>query len=196
MRLWGACACLFLMLCISGLRSEEESDKSQKVVEHVETEILVEPETCTETSDVGDTLHIHYTGKLLNGQVFDTSLSRDPLVVELGRKTVIPGLEQGLLGVCAGQKLKVTIPPHMAYGKRGFPPSIPSDAALEFEVDVVTLSKQTPWQRVVNNVIPLVCLALVPGLLCLIGVYLYTKSSTPKVSKKKLKEEKKKSKKK
>uniref|UniRef100_A0A8C7CN84 peptidylprolyl isomerase n=1 Tax=Oncorhynchus kisutch TaxID=8019 RepID=A0A8C7CN84_ONCKI len=79
-------------------------------------------------------------GKLLaDGKVIDSSLSRDPLVVELGKRTVIPGLEQSLVGVCEGQKIKTTIPPHLAYGKRGYPPTIPADAALEFEVEVILI---------------------------------------------------------
>lgn len=70
------------------------------------------------------------------------------------------------------------------------------DAALEFEVEVVSLSRQTPWQKLVNDVFPLVCLALVPSLLGLVGLYLYKKASAQQSGKKKVKDKKGKQKKK
>uniref|UniRef100_A0A8C7PJM7 peptidylprolyl isomerase n=1 Tax=Oncorhynchus mykiss TaxID=8022 RepID=A0A8C7PJM7_ONCMY len=153
--------------------------------------VQVKPETCSVTSEMGDTLQIHYTGKLLaDGKVIDSSLSRDPLVVELGKRTVIPGLEQSLVGVCEGQKIKTTIPPHLAYGKRGYPPTIPADAALEFEVEVMSLIQATPWQKMVNDVFPLVCLGLVPTLLGMVGLYLYNKANAQRPGKKKAKDKK------
>lgn len=68
--------------------------------------------------------------------------------------------------------------------------SLPGDAALEFEVEVVSLLQQTPWQKMVNDVFPLVCLALVPTLLGLVGLYLYKKANAEKPSKKKAKDKK------
>ena len=66
----------------------------------------------------------------------------------------------------------------------------PADAVLEFEVEVLTLAQQTRWQKMVNEVLPLVCLALVPTLLGLVGLYLYKKASAPSQSKKKTKDKK------
>ncbi|NXV20583.1 FKB11 isomerase, partial [Cepphus grylle] len=127
-------------------------------------------------------------GSLEDGRIIDTSLSRDPLQVELGKRQVIPG-ERGD-GVLGGEKRRAIIPPHLAYGKRGSPPTIPGDAVLRFEVELVALSRASYWQKVVNEVLPLLCLGLVPALLGLIGYHLYRKASSPKLSKKKLKEEK------
>ncbi|XP_072308833.1 peptidyl-prolyl cis-trans isomerase FKBP11 [Eucyclogobius newberryi] len=163
---------------------------AEDTVEDLQVDTLVKPETCDVLSVMGDTLQIHYTGKLMDGKVIDTSLSRDPLVVELGKRTVITGLEQSLLGVCAGQKIKATIPAHLAYGKKGYPPTIPGDAVLEFEVEVISVLQQTPWQKMVNDVFPVVCLALVPTLLGLVGLYLYKKASAQKQGKKKAKDKK------
>ncbi|KAL7832985.1 hypothetical protein SRHO_G00300030 [Serrasalmus rhombeus] len=180
---------LIVLLAALTFSAAEESE-AEKTVEELVVETLAEPETCTVTSEMGDTLRIHYTGRLLDGKVIDSSLSREPLVVELGKRTVISGLEQALLGVCEGQKIKATIPAHLAYGKRGYPPTIPGDAALEFEVEVVSLVQQTPWQKLVNDVFPLVCLALVPTLLGLVGLYLYKKSTAQPQGKKKNKDKK------
>ncbi|NWV55470.1 FKB11 isomerase, partial [Daphoenositta chrysoptera] len=135
-------------------------------------------------------------GSLEDGRIIDSSLSRDPLQVELGKHQVIPGLEQSLLDMCVGEKRRAIIPPHLAYGKRGSPPTIPGerspqgDAVLRFEVELVGLSRASYWQKVVNEVLPLLCLGLVPALLGLIGFHLYRKASSPKLSKKKQKEEK------
>ncbi|XP_068266748.1 peptidyl-prolyl cis-trans isomerase FKBP11 [Nyctibius grandis] len=148
------------------------------------------PEGCTELSAPGDTVHVHYTGTLEDGRVIDTSLGRDPLQVELGKRQVIPGLEQSLLDMCVGEKRRAVIPPQLAYGKRGSPPAIPGDAVLRFEVELVGLSRASYWQKVVNEVLPVLCLGLVPALLGLIGYHLYRKASSPRLSKKKLKEEK------
>ncbi|XP_043939729.1 peptidyl-prolyl cis-trans isomerase FKBP11 [Protopterus annectens] len=179
---------LLCLPCFDRSRAEEKSESSSPGELSIERLISTE---CAEPSALGDTLHLHYTGKLLDGRVIDTSLSRDPLVIELGKKQVIPGLEQSLLGVCAGEKRKVTIPPHLAYGKRGFPPTVPGDAVLEFETEVVALFKATYGQKIMNDILPLLCIALVPTLFALIGYYLYAKANSSKVSKKKLKEEKK-----
>ncbi|KAG5274950.1 hypothetical protein AALO_G00141950 [Alosa alosa] len=181
--------CLVLLAALIFVAAQEE-EVFQNVVEELTVEIVEKPETCDITSEMGDTLQIHYTGRLMDGKVIDSSLSRDPLLVELGKRTVITGLEQSLLGVCEGQKIKATIPPHMAYGKRGYPPTIPGDAALVFEVEVVSLSKQTPWQKLVNDVFPMLCLALVPTLLGLVGLYLYNKANAQKGGKKKAKDKK------
>ncbi|CAL1608950.1 unnamed protein product [Knipowitschia caucasica] len=179
-----SCVLLLAALCSVSLCEEDTGDTHEL---HVDT--LVKPEICELLSAMGDTLHIHYTGKLMDGKVVDTSLSREPLVVELGKRTVIAGLEQSLVGVCAGQKIKATIPAHLAYGKKGYPPTIPGDAVLEFEVEVISLSPQTQWQKMVNHVFPLVCLLLVPTLLGLVGLYLYTKANA-QGQKKKNKEKK------
>uniref|UniRef100_A0A8C2ALU8 peptidylprolyl isomerase n=1 Tax=Cyprinus carpio TaxID=7962 RepID=A0A8C2ALU8_CYPCA len=168
----------------------EDGDSSESVIEQLVVETLVKPETCTITSEMGDTLQIHYTGRLMDGKVIDTSLSREPLVVELGKRSVITGLEQALVGLCEGQKIKATIPAHLAYGKRGYPPTIPGDSTLEFEVEVISLSQQTPWQKIVNDILPLLCLALVPTLLGLVGLYLYNKARAQPQGKKKSKDKK------
>ncbi|XP_075407894.1 peptidyl-prolyl cis-trans isomerase FKBP11 [Tenrec ecaudatus] len=182
---------LLLLLLSRGLCRAEAGAETESPVQSLQVQTLVEPpEPCEEPAAYGDTLHIHYTGSLVDGRIIDTSLTRDPLVIELGQKQVIPGLEQSLLDMCVGEKRRAIIPSHLAYGKRGFPPSIPADAVLKFDVELVALVRANYWQKLVKGIVPLVGIVLVPALLGLIGYHLYKKASSPKVSKKKLKEEK------
>ncbi|KAM5333986.1 peptidyl-prolyl cis-trans isomerase FKBP11 isoform 2-T2 [Glossophaga mutica] len=206
---------LCLLLLLSGVVCQAETGfETESPVRTLQVETLVEPpEPCAEPAAFGDTLHIHYTGSLVDGRVIDTSLTRDPLVIELGQKQVIPGLcpdqepnlllcemtpsqlsdtglEQSLLDMCVGEKRRAIIPSHLAYGKRGFPPSIPADAVLQFDVELIALIRANYWQKLVKGILPLVGMAMVPALLSLVGYHLYKKANRPKVSKKKLKEEK------
>lgn len=88
---------------------------------------------------VGDTVLVHYTGWLEDGTQFDSSLdSGQPLPVTLGQGSVIRGWEEGLLGMQAGGKRKLIIPPDLAYGAQGYPGAIPPNATLTFDVELVS----------------------------------------------------------
>lgn len=64
----------------------------------------------------GDTVRIHYTGKLTDGTQFDSSDGRDPLEFTLGAQQVIPGMESGVEGLAIGEKSTLEIPAAQAYG--------------------------------------------------------------------------------
>jgi peptidylprolyl isomerase len=64
----------------------------------------------------GDTVKIHYTGRLNDGVIFDTSLEKDPLEFKLGSGAVIPGFESAVMGMTVGDKKTTTIPMDEAYG--------------------------------------------------------------------------------
>lgn len=64
-----------------------------------------------------DTVKVHYTGKLKDGQVFDTSEGKDPIEFTLGKGQLIPGFEKGLLNMKVNEKKTVTIPKEEAYGE-------------------------------------------------------------------------------
>jgi len=67
----------------------------------------------------GDTVKVHYTGKLESGEEFDSSRERDqPISFELGKAQVIPGFEQAVEGMAPGESKQVTIEPEQAYGDR------------------------------------------------------------------------------
>ena len=66
----------------------------------------------------GDTVNVHYTGKLEDGTVFDSSVEREPLEFTLGAGTIVPAFEEAVRGMQAGQSKTVTIPSQEAYGPR------------------------------------------------------------------------------
>jgi FKBP-type peptidyl-prolyl cis-trans isomerase len=86
----------------------------------------------------GDTVRVHYTGRLLSGAKFDSSLDRnEPFEFTLGQGQVIKGWDEGVVGMKKGGKRRLTIPSEMAYGKVGSPPKIPPDATLEFDIELL-----------------------------------------------------------
>jgi len=100
-------------------------------------------EECTVKSRKGDKLKMHYTGTLEDGTEFDSSIPRgDPLEFTLGMGQVIKGWDQGLLGMCKGEKRKLSIPPHLGYGESGAPPKIPGNSVLIFEVELVDINRK------------------------------------------------------
>ena len=70
------------------------------------------------TAKQGDTVHIHYSGSLDDGTVFDSSADRDPLSFTIGSGQVIPGFEEAVIGMAIDEKKNVTIPVDKAYGPR------------------------------------------------------------------------------
>jgi len=88
----------------------------------------------------GKTVSVNYRGTLADGTQFDSSYDRnEPLTFILGGGQVIQGWELGILGMKVGEKRKLTIPPELGYGPNGFPPVIPANATLTFDVELVAV---------------------------------------------------------
>jgi FKBP-type peptidyl-prolyl cis-trans isomerase len=83
---------------------------------------------------------VHYVGTLTDGTKFDSSRDRGQgFRFTLGRGEVIQGWDNGVAGMKIGEIRKLTIPPALGYGKRGFPPVIPPDSTLVFEVELLAI---------------------------------------------------------
>ncbi|XP_070577940.1 peptidyl-prolyl cis-trans isomerase FKBP2-like [Ptychodera flava] len=129
---------LLLVVCVLAVCHAEKKDKKLQIG------VKKRVENCTVKSKKGDTLHMHYEGKLEDGTEFDSSIPRgEPFVFTLGSGQVIKGWDQGLIGMCEGEKRKLVIPSELGYGERGAPPKIPGGATLIFEVELLKIVRKS-----------------------------------------------------
>ena len=91
---------------------------------------------------VRSTLKVNYSGWLPDGTLFDSSLNpgRDPFVFTLGVGQVIPGWDEGMVGMKVGGKRRLVIPSNLGYGTSGSSPSIPPNSVLIFDVQLLSVS--------------------------------------------------------
>ena len=92
-------------------------------------------------AEPGKTVFVQYSGYLMDGTKFDSSYRiGQPLMFKLGTGSVIKGWEQGIVGMKEGGKRKLLIPAHLAYGSKGNSPTIPPNAHLMFDVELVRVN--------------------------------------------------------
>lgn len=89
----------------------------------------------------GKQVKVHYTGTLENGKKFDSSIGGEPFVFTIGVGQVIPGWDEGVMGMKVGGKRKLTIPSKLGYGERGAGGVIPPNATLLFDVELLDVEK-------------------------------------------------------
>ena len=111
------------------------------------------PTECEEGDRVkpGDQLGMHYTGTIdassktgTPGKQFDSSRGRGVFDTRIGVGQVIPGWDQGLIGLCKGAKATLVIPPDLGYGEKGAGRDIPGGATLNFDVEVMSVALPPP----------------------------------------------------
>ena len=93
-----------------------------------------------EEAERGDTLEVHYEGRLEDGTKFDASRDHgSTFEFQVGAGQVIQGWDEGLIGMKIGGVRKLTIPPELGYGAAGAPPAIPPNSTLVFEIELVDI---------------------------------------------------------
>jgi len=113
--------------------AEVEERPSGLKIEHI-----LKPESCEKQASNGQMLTMHYTGTLEDGTKFDSSLDRnEPFKFQIGVGQVIKGWEEGVLGMCVGEKRKLIVPPEMGYGDQGAGDIIPGGATLHFDIELL-----------------------------------------------------------
>merc|ERR1719159_2041413 len=125
---------LFLAASASLVLANEEIRPSGLKIEHVSR-----PEACEKTAENGNQLTMHYTGTLQSdGTKFDSSVDRnEPFKFQLGVGQVIKGWDEGIVGMCVGEKRKLTVPPELGYGEQGAGDVIPGGATLVFDIELI-----------------------------------------------------------
>jgi len=131
----GALVVMVVMNMSGGLEGDVITTKSG--LKYIELKVCA-----GKTAEAGDTVEVHYTGKLANGKKFDSSLDRGkPFAFKLGAGRVIKGWDEGVAGMKVGGKRKLMIPAKLGYGSRGAGDVIPPDADLVFEVELLKVVK-------------------------------------------------------
>ena len=115
----------------------KEDNQSNEEKMELKIEVLQEGDGETVTKK-GDTISVHYTGTLEDGTKFDSSIDRgEPFSFIIGAGQVIQGWEQGTLDMKVGEKRKLTIPSELGYGSRGAGVTIPPNATIIFDIELM-----------------------------------------------------------
>ncbi|MEM9023390.1 MAG: FKBP-type peptidyl-prolyl cis-trans isomerase, partial [Bacteroidota bacterium] len=97
-------------------------------------------ETSGRQATNGDTVQFHYTGYLEDGSKFDSTFDRgQPVIFKLGSGQLLPGWDEGMMLLKEGEKARLMIPPVLAFGPAGLPPTIPANATLIMDVEVLSV---------------------------------------------------------
>ena len=111
---------------------------------------------------------VHYTGRLLDGTVFDSSVKRGkPFTFNLGKREVILGWDKGVATMKKGEKCLLTCKPDYAYGSRGIGP-IPGNSTLEFEVELLG------WEEKKESTISLIAILTISVFVFFLGSIVYS----------------------
>ena len=142
----------------------------------MDVEVLHGPEVCRVQAAAGDTIVVDYVGTFAkSGREFDSSKKhKSGFSFALGQGSVIRCWDEGLKGMCPGEKRQLRCPPEFAYGRLGSPPVIPPDTTLNFEVELHRIVPGPTWAEKMTTklqtLLPLIAIFMGAGLLFQKGV--------------------------
>jgi FKBP-type peptidyl-prolyl cis-trans isomerase len=119
------------------------SNNSSNKIMSQEAQLMIKDEVLGggEVATAGSRVVVHYTGKFADGNVFDSSVTRnEPFQFVLGAGQVIKGWDEGIVGMRVGGKRLLQIPPELGYGANDYGP-IPGGSTLYFEVELLKVEK-------------------------------------------------------
>ena len=125
----------------------------QETESGLKIEFVEKPTECELGVKKGQQLSMHYTGTLEDGTKFDSSRDRnDPFKFQIGIGQVIKGWDEGIIGMCPGEKRKLVIPPHLGYGEQGAGDVIPGGATLHFDIELLGIEDGPPVVNVFKEI--------------------------------------------
>lgn len=129
------------------------STQAEKTASGLDIEVVHVPESCEQQAKKNDLLTMHYDGTLADGTKFDSSRDRnEPFQFQIGVGQVIKGWDEGVMGMCVGEKRKLIVPPELGYGDQGAGDVIPGGAILHFDVELLGVGEGPPPVNVFKEI--------------------------------------------
>ncbi|MEZ4692252.1 MAG: FKBP-type peptidyl-prolyl cis-trans isomerase, partial [Ignavibacteria bacterium] len=131
--------CVIILLCSTAFNANAQEDT---ITTGSGLKYIILEKGSGEQAMKDKTVQVHYTGYLIDGKVFDSSVERnEPIEFVLGQQQVIRGWDEGIALMSVGDKYRLIIPPDLAYGDKGAGNVIPPNAVLIFDTELISVTE-------------------------------------------------------